>query len=72
MFFVDVDMVELKKCFGSSKEFIKSVYKKYKPNYPSDDVSHKELQLLASCSYDEVTQWGKQVNNARCIACNSF
>ncbi|KAK4425535.1 Cellulose synthase-like protein G2 [Sesamum alatum] len=62
----DVDLVQLHKCFGTSNEFIKSIYRNYKPNYPnerkfSDDALQKELQLLASCSYDNDTKWGKEV-----------
>ncbi|XP_047948699.1 cellulose synthase-like protein E1 isoform X3 [Salvia hispanica] len=45
------------KWFGSSEEFINSVYTHNKPNYPSDNV----LQFLASCSYDNGTKWGEQV-----------
>ncbi|KAK4492236.1 hypothetical protein RD792_003037 [Penstemon davidsonii] len=32
LFFFDVDLNHLKKSFGSSNEFIKSIYKSYKPN----------------------------------------
>ncbi|KAI3469715.1 hypothetical protein Pfo_026378 [Paulownia fortunei] len=61
----DVDLIQLKKCFGSSNEFIKSIYRNYKPNYPinrkfSDNAFQKEFQLLASCSYDNDTKWGKE------------
>ncbi|KAL0388453.1 UNVERIFIED_CONTAM: Cellulose synthase-like protein G2 [Sesamum radiatum] len=61
----DVDLVQLKKCFGTSNEFIKSIYRNYKPNCPkersfSDDALQKELQLLASCRYDNDTKWGKR------------
>ena len=47
------------KWFGSSEEFINSVYTHNKPNYPSDNV----LQFLASCSYDNGTKWGEQASN---------
>ncbi|XP_020547350.1 cellulose synthase A catalytic subunit 4 [UDP-forming]-like, partial [Sesamum indicum] len=62
----DVDFIKLKKCFGSSNEFIKSISIYHKRNY---QIEHKfrenkveeELQLLASCSYDDDTKWGKEV-----------
>ncbi|XP_057771368.1 cellulose synthase-like protein G2 [Salvia miltiorrhiza] len=57
----NVDSNELMKCFGSSKEFINSVHKHYKPNYRSDNVLQKEVKFLASCSYDDGTKWGEQV-----------
>ncbi|KAH6796381.1 hypothetical protein C2S51_037367 [Perilla frutescens var. frutescens] len=61
----DVDLKQLIKNYGSSNEFIKSIYRNYKPNYPSDrmlvdSALKKELDLLASCSYDNGTRWGKE------------
>ncbi|KAL1562118.1 cellulose synthase-like protein G2 [Salvia divinorum] len=53
--------VDTIKCFGSSKEFVNSVYTHSKPNYPCDNVLQKEMQFLASCSYDNGTKWGEQV-----------
>lgn len=61
----DVDPIHVKKCFGSSKEFIKSInYKHEKLNYTRDDVLEKELQLVASCSYDDDTEWGEKVSQS--------
>ena len=31
-----VDLIQLKNYFGSSNEFIKSIYRDYKPNYPNE------------------------------------
>lgn len=67
LIFVDVDLNQLKKCFGSSNEFIKSIYRNYKPYSPNnrmlaDNELQKELQLLASCSYENGTKWGKEVS----------
>ncbi|KAL0414367.1 UNVERIFIED_CONTAM: Cellulose synthase-like protein E1 [Sesamum radiatum] len=61
----DVDLVKLKKCFGSSDEFIKTMNIYYKQNYRTklkfrENKVQKELQLLASCSYDNDTKWGKR------------
>ncbi|KAG8370357.1 hypothetical protein BUALT_Bualt14G0108500 [Buddleja alternifolia] len=61
----NVDLNQLKKSFGSSNELLKSLYKDYKPQLPEDrkcsDALQKELQLLASCTYDNGTQWGEEV-----------
>ncbi|XP_011091160.1 cellulose synthase-like protein G2 [Sesamum indicum] len=61
----EIDLNQLKKSFGSSNEFIKSIYKNYKPLLPEDRnpsaALEKELQLLASCTYDNGTQWGEEV-----------
>ncbi|XP_051129595.1 cellulose synthase-like protein G2 [Andrographis paniculata] len=63
----EADLVDLKKCFGSSNEFIQTMYRSYGPiSHPNnvsilDDSSHKELQTLASCSYDNGTKWGEKV-----------
>ncbi|XP_047955018.1 cellulose synthase-like protein G1 [Salvia hispanica] len=51
---------QLKEYYGSSNEFIKSIYRSYKPNYPTNSLQ-KEVQLLASCSYDNGTKWGQEV-----------
>ncbi|VFQ63315.1 unnamed protein product [Cuscuta campestris] len=58
---------ELKELFGSSNEFIEAARHKncYKPKLAEDrkpsGALQKELQLLASSTYDAGTQWGKQV-----------
>ncbi|KAK4405839.1 Cellulose synthase-like protein G2 [Sesamum angolense] len=62
----EIDLNQLKKSFGSSNEFIKSIFKNYKPLLPEDRkpsaALQKELQLLASCTYDNGTQWEKEAN----------
>ncbi|XP_011091169.2 cellulose synthase-like protein E1 isoform X1 [Sesamum indicum] len=61
----DVDLNQLKKTFGSSNEFINSLYKSYIPQLPEHRKPsaelQKELQLLASCTYDNGTDWGEEV-----------
>ncbi|KAL7144914.1 hypothetical protein ABFS83_07G043000 [Erythranthe nasuta] len=62
----DVDLHRVKKYFGSSDEFFKSIFRNYKPSYSNDkkfldNSLQKELHLLASCSYDNDTKWGKEV-----------
>ncbi|KAL2230027.1 UNVERIFIED_CONTAM: Cellulose synthase-like protein G2 [Sesamum indicum] len=65
----EIDLNQLKKSFGSSNEFIKSIYKNYKPLLPEDRnpsaALEKELQLLASCTYDNGTQWGEEASLSR-------
>ncbi|PIN08550.1 Cellulose synthase (UDP-forming) [Handroanthus impetiginosus] len=62
----DADLNHLKKFFGSSNELVKSTYKSYRPNMSRDDGNvsdavQKEIQLLASCTYDKGSEWGVQV-----------
>ncbi|KAL1535718.1 cellulose synthase-like protein G3 [Salvia divinorum] len=57
---------QVKEYYGSSNDFIKSISKIYRPNYPTnalltDEALKKEVQLLASCSYDNGTKWGQEV-----------
>ncbi|KAH6808978.1 hypothetical protein C2S51_026761 [Perilla frutescens var. frutescens] len=57
----DVDLNHLMKNYGPSNEFIKSIYRNYRPSYPTDrmladDALKKELHLLASSSYDNETK----------------
>ncbi|KAG6393396.1 hypothetical protein SASPL_147637 [Salvia splendens] len=59
----------LKEYYGSSNDFIKSISKIYRPNYPTNalltDVAlQKEVQLLASCSYDIGTKWGQEASSS--------
>ncbi|KAL0414372.1 UNVERIFIED_CONTAM: Cellulose synthase-like protein B4 [Sesamum radiatum] len=62
----EADLNQLKKIFGSSNEFIKSLYKSYKPQLPENrklsSELQKELQLLASCTYDNGTDWGEEAS----------
>ncbi|KAL0457045.1 UNVERIFIED_CONTAM: Cellulose synthase-like protein E1 [Sesamum latifolium] len=63
----DIHLKQLKKSFGSSNEFIRSIYKNYKPQLPEDRQNpvgplQNELQLLSSCTYDNDTEWGKEAS----------
>lgn len=67
----DIDLNQLKKSFGSSNEFIKSIHQNYgRPQLGDEDrgrrpsvfVLQEELQLLASCSYDIDTEWGNEAS----------
>ncbi|KAK6161370.1 hypothetical protein DH2020_004751 [Rehmannia glutinosa] len=62
----DIDINQLKKSLGASNEFIKSINRSYNPQLPEDrkpsDALKKELQLLASCTYDNDTQWGEEAS----------
>ncbi|XVE65889.1 hypothetical protein DITRI_Ditri08aG0035700 [Diplodiscus trichospermus] len=60
------DLGGLKNLFGSSNEFIKSLHQNYKPNLNNDgECSNmmllEEAKVLASCSYEDQTKWGKEV-----------
>ncbi|KAI3469712.1 hypothetical protein Pfo_026375 [Paulownia fortunei] len=61
----DIDLNQLKKSCGSSNEFIKSIYESHRQQLPEDRkpsvALEKELQLLASCTYDNDTEWGEEV-----------
>ncbi|KAI3469714.1 hypothetical protein Pfo_026377 [Paulownia fortunei] len=62
----DADLNQLKKFFGTSNELVKSTYKSYKPTLSRDDgkvsdALQKEIQLLASCTYDKSSEWGTEV-----------
>ncbi|XP_021765961.1 cellulose synthase-like protein G2 [Chenopodium quinoa] len=59
------DIKELKETFGPSNEFLKSLVKSCKPNaIKEEQISSdylQEAQSLASCTYEESTQWGKKI-----------
>ncbi|KAL3626391.1 hypothetical protein CASFOL_029940 [Castilleja foliolosa] len=61
----DIDLNHMKKSFGPSNELIKSISKTDKPNLVDNrkitSTLEKEVQLLASCTYDNQSEWGKQV-----------
>ncbi|KAB1219131.1 Cellulose synthase-like protein E6 [Morella rubra] len=57
----DTDLKELKQSFGSSNELIKSLRQNFKPNAINDQhILRQETQLLASCTYENDTKWGKE------------
>ncbi|KAL0376741.1 UNVERIFIED_CONTAM: Cellulose synthase-like protein E6 [Sesamum calycinum] len=70
----DVDLIKLQKCFGPSNEFIKSISLYYKRNYQiehkfRENEVQKELQLLASCTYDNDSEWGKEASGLQIYQC---
>ncbi|CAL5392502.1 unnamed protein product [Camellia sinensis] len=60
----DVDIMKSKQDFGSSNDFIKSLGRHYKPNHSdfSNAMLFKEIQILASCAYENQTKWGQRSN----------
>ncbi|XWS39217.1 hypothetical protein CRYUN_Cryun18bG0031400 [Craigia yunnanensis] len=60
-----IDLMALKRSFGSSNEFIKALRQDYKPNFINDGESSSMLlegaKVLASCSYENQTTWGTKV-----------
>ncbi|XP_076890728.1 quillaic acid 3-O-glycosyltransferase CSL1-like [Bidens hawaiensis] len=61
----DINLKEAKQSFGSSNEFIRSLYKKHnakldRENYLLDE-SLQEAKHLASCEYENDTKWGIEV-----------
>ncbi|KAG4210275.1 hypothetical protein ERO13_A02G036001v2 [Gossypium hirsutum] len=62
----DIDLRELKDSFGPSNEFINSLRQDYKKpnlndNGEASNVLLEEAKVLASCSYEDHTKWGKEV-----------
>lgn len=66
------DISKLKCTFGMSNEFLKSLGKNIdtcKDIYYDEsslDTLIRESKLLASCLYEENTQWGKQARDLPC------
>ncbi|KAK9059009.1 hypothetical protein SSX86_021628 [Deinandra increscens subsp. villosa] len=60
----DINLEELKQCFGSSNEFIRSLYKKYNSKMDlKKDLFEllQETKHLASCEYENGTKWGNEI-----------
>ncbi|TYJ45246.1 hypothetical protein E1A91_A02G042200v1 [Gossypium mustelinum] len=62
----DIDLRELKDSFGPSNEFINSLRQDYKKpnlndNGEASNMLLEEAKVLASCSYEDHTKWGKEV-----------
>ncbi|GMN53482.1 hypothetical protein TIFTF001_022617 [Ficus carica] len=63
----DADPMELKKYFGPSNEFIKSLSQHTKSNIlingkdSSNELLLQEAEFLASCTYGDQTKWGEEV-----------
>ncbi|KAF4348123.1 hypothetical protein G4B88_008811 [Cannabis sativa] len=59
------DPMELKRYFGSSNEFIKSLFNQKKPNTAkirdSSNTLLQESKFLASCTYGSETKWGQDI-----------
>ncbi|KAL3506069.1 hypothetical protein ACH5RR_031451 [Cinchona calisaya] len=62
----DVDVSELRNKFGPSNEFVKSLHQKniisVLSNEEFSNTLQKEIQFLASCKYENKTQWGKEAS----------
>ena len=58
--------MELKRHFGPSNEFIKSLLQYKKPSAANDrdssDTLLQEAKFLASCTYGSRTKWGEDVS----------
>ncbi|KAL1154648.1 hypothetical protein V6Z11_A09G257500 [Gossypium hirsutum] len=59
------DLMTLKRSFGPSNDFIKTLVEDYKPCFIKDGESSKMLlenaNVSASCSYEDQTTWGTKV-----------
>ncbi|GMI72012.1 cellulose synthase like G2, ARABIDOPSIS THALIANA CELLULOSE SYNTHASE LIKE G2 [Hibiscus trionum] len=59
------DLMALKRSFGPSNDFIKTLAEDHKPNFIHDGESSRMLvekaKVLASCSYENQTTWGSKV-----------
>ncbi|PPR92521.1 hypothetical protein GOBAR_AA28155 [Gossypium barbadense] len=59
------DLMALKRSFGPSNDFIKTLVEDYKPCFIKDGESSRMLlehaNVLASCSYEDQTTWGTKV-----------
>ncbi|OMO54788.1 Cellulose synthase [Corchorus capsularis] len=62
----NVDLMALKRSFGPSNEFIKTLRRDFKPSFFNDGKSSsmllEEAKFLASCSYQDQTTWGTEAN----------
>ncbi|KAF6148931.1 hypothetical protein GIB67_028768 [Kingdonia uniflora] len=56
----DIDLHQLKANFGSSNKLISSLQQDVNTDDLSNGDSLHEAQVLASCTYENDTQWGKQ------------
>ncbi|MBA0856984.1 hypothetical protein Goshw_005861, partial [Gossypium schwendimanii] len=60
------ELVALKRSFGPSDDFIKTLVEDYKPGFIHDGESSRMLlekaNVLASCSYENQTSWGTSAN----------
>ncbi|GLT42236.1 hypothetical protein SLA2020_162490 [Shorea laevis] len=61
-----INLEEVKNTFGPSNEFIKSLVEEHKPNLMINDMNSsgtlkQEANVLASCAYEDQTQWGEKV-----------
>ncbi|KAG4185357.1 hypothetical protein ERO13_A09G224000v2 [Gossypium hirsutum] len=59
------ELMALKRSFGPSNDFIKTLVEDYKPGFIHDGESSRMLlekaNVLASCSYENQTSWGSKV-----------
>ncbi|KAK6254816.1 hypothetical protein SCA6_016121 [Theobroma cacao] len=63
-----IDLMALKRSFGPSNEFIKTLRQDYKPSFINDGESSsmllEEAKVLASCSYENQTTWGTKASTS--------
>ncbi|XP_027165487.1 cellulose synthase-like protein G2 isoform X2 [Coffea eugenioides] len=58
----DANLAQLQKVFGPSNDFIISIYQKNHTNGREFfSTALKEMDLLASCSYEKDTEWGEEI-----------
>ncbi|KAG4185356.1 hypothetical protein ERO13_A09G224000v2 [Gossypium hirsutum] len=62
------ELMALKRSFGPSNDFIKTLVEDYKPGFIHDGESSRMLlekaNVLASCSYENQTSWGSKVSDS--------
>ena len=72
----DTDFLQLKEFYGPSNEFIKSLSSCNTP-YVNDNENSlntllQETKVLASCTYEKDTKWGRQASTVLIIHTNTF
>ena len=63
-----IDLMALRRSFGESNEFIKTLHQDYNPillnGGESSSMLLEEVKILASCSYENQTIWGTEVSTS--------
>ncbi|XP_059291167.1 cellulose synthase-like protein G2 isoform X1 [Lycium ferocissimum] len=54
-----MDLSEMKKCFGSSNEFLNTLTSTKHKEFADNKI--QEAKILASCTYEQDSQWGEQI-----------
>ncbi|XP_059291169.1 cellulose synthase-like protein G2 isoform X1 [Lycium ferocissimum] len=55
----DMDLSEMKKCFGPSNEFLNTLKSTNHKEFADNKI--QEAKILASCTYEQDSQWGEQI-----------